>query len=128
MTKNMEKFLEAMSAEGEEKRAAMREMDQAGLIALAAEKGILLTEADFSPAEAEGEVSLDEADAVAGGRRCSCTGVGYGNKDNEHNDGRCACVAFGSGNDQVGNERCMCVAHGQGNQCNGINGSIYQDN
>ena len=125
MTENMKAFLEVLSKEDSGKNGKIHEMDEASLIALAAEKGITLTEADFRPAEDEGEVSLDEADAVAGGKMCKCVVGGGGKRTKDNADGSCGCVAIGSGVDTCGNERCMCVGYGHGYQCNGINGSIY---
>ncbi len=125
MTENMKKFLELVSQEDEAYVKKVTSLDKEGVIALAAEKGITLTDADFTQSEEEGEVSLDEADAVAGGKKCTCTGIGGGNKTKKNADGSCGCVGIGIGNDTDGDERCLCVGYGEGKACNGYCGNEY---
>jgi len=114
MTGNLKKFLELACAEGREYVKRLQSADRDGIIALAAEKGIELTEADFAQPDAEGEVSLDEADGVAGGDTCFCV-VGGGGESNGMGDGVCACVGYGQGNSEWSDlERCICVLGGSG--------------
>lgn len=82
-------------------------------IALAAEYGVDLTEADFQPMDA-GELSEDELDTVAGGKACVCPLAGGGTGDDETKTKTCACVMGGGGEMQDGSARCWCVLAGSG--------------
>ena len=122
MSDNMKKFLELVSQEDDAFAAKVNEADQEGIIALAKEKGIDLTaeDFDFPKNEEEGEVDLDEADAVAGGDSCRCVLTGNGkSEDGKYNtDRKCKCIVIGAGHDEVGNGRCYCVGDGSGKHCN----------
>ena len=92
-------------AELADKRAA----DEA-LVALAAEADMPLTAAELEP---EGELELDELDAVAGGE-----GTPDLYREDGYRDELCWCTAAGSGactweTDGLGS--CPCVAAGDGN-------------
>lgn len=67
----------------------------ADFIALVREYGVEITEADFRPTPAGGEVSDSELEAVAGGGKCVCVAGGGGKEDASH--GTCACVVGGCG-------------------------------
>ena len=131
MTENIQKFLEIASKEDGEFHKKLNDMGKDEIIQLAAEKGVTLTDADFeqNPEDAEGEVSLDEGDAVAGGKKCYCA-MGGGGKAGDR-DFTCWCVLAGSGEGKRRNgclmlsekgyeegERCLCVAYGSGESYN----------
>ena len=122
MTENMKKLLEIISGETEEVREKLTDMSREELTAFAAEKGIVLTEADFEPRETESEVSLDEAEAVSGGDSCKCTVTGTGKKNEDYRDNKCKCVAVGWGHDDIGNGRCYCLGTGSGISCDWLGG------
>ena len=140
MTENMKKFLEAVSKDEALQAkvnvlASEKETAMAGVIAIAKELGIELTEADF--AQPNGEISEDELEAVSGGMTvttqedCGCPlsgsgqtvtdicicvagGAGGGTLDDGHVFG-CACVAYGQGGDAKDDHTtCMCVLYGNG--------------
>ncbi len=85
-------------------------------IEAAAEYGVELTEEDFQPADAQGELADDELDAVAGGDECVCV-VGGGGTAGKY-DGTCACVIGGYGEYSSKSEksgaRCGCAVAGGG--------------
>ena len=128
MTENLKKFLEAVSKDealqakvnalGSNKETAM-----AGVIALAKELGIELTEADF--AQPDGEISEDELETINGGgcptagtvnNSCYCAAAGGGGgKQKDEDIWGCACVAYGQGGDAKDDHTtCMCVLYGHG--------------
>lgn len=109
MTDNMKKFLEKVSADKALSEKA-RQMNVAELIALAAELGCTLTEADL--ASSCQELSDDEMDAVAGGDKCFCAVGGGGTGDS--NDKTCACVLGGGGDAKNKDGRCVCFMGGNG--------------
>lgn len=126
---NMKGFLEYASGAGEEFQAKLAEMSREEIIALAAEKGFTLTDADFEPAEEEGEVSIDEADAISGGDPCRCTLTGTGKVDPDHvnfKEKKCKCVAVGWGHDTIGNGRCYCLGTGSGVHCGYLGGASHR--
>ena len=136
MTENLKKFLEAVSKDEalQAKVNALesnKETAMAGVIALAKELGIELTEADF--AQPDGEISEDELETINGGRDTSCgcptsgTGMtvnnscycaaagGGGGKQKDEDIWGCACVAYGQGGDAKDDHTtCMCVLYGHG--------------
>ena len=122
MTENMKKFLEALSKQDKAFSEKVNNADKAGVIAMAKELGITLTDEDFAkPKEEEGEISLHEADAAAGGKKCYCA-VGGGGEPGD-NDETCWCVAVGTGDgfprwhgwcDPTEIERCICIGGGYG--------------
>lgn len=129
MTENMKRFMELVSQESEEYIGKLNKADRNEIIALAAGKGITLTDDDFAPSEAEGEVSLDEADVIAGGGTCVCLVGGGGTGGG--NDSVCACVAAGFGygtevwnkgqtyeHKEKNTQRCFCPAAGGGKTFN----------
>lgn len=77
----MKEFLELVGKDPELKEK-VRELDKNGtmadMIALAAQHGVTLTEADF--AKCEGELSEDELSAVAGGSGNDCL-ISYDSSD-----------------------------------------------
>ncbi len=123
MTENMAKFLEKLSGEADEELLkTIGSMDRKAIVRLAAEKGFALTDADLEtdPAEAEGEVFVEEGDAVAGGGKCYCVAGGGGTAGG--NDDACACVlvGYGKGDTYFGNrQRCACIGGGTGVTTNG---------
>ncbi len=123
---NMKKFLEYASGAGEAFQAKLAEMPREEIIALAAEKGFPLTDADFEAPNEEGEVSIDEVEAVAGGDPCRCTITGTGKVDPDHvnyKEKKCKCVAVGWGHDTNGNGRCYCLGTGSGVHCGYLGGT-----
>ncbi|MBQ3484830.1 MAG: Nif11-like leader peptide family RiPP precursor [Clostridia bacterium] len=115
MTENMKKFLEAVS-QNEELAKKLSAMTMEGLLALAKELGVELTEADFE--KPDGKLDENELEAVAGGGECYCAIGGGGTEDS--NDKTCACVALGAGYSKYGDfsdpdyERCICGLAGIG--------------
>ena len=121
MSENLKKFMEAVSAEGQEMVEKVNGADKDTLIALAAERGITLTDADFEQAQPDGELSDDELDAVAGGNSCACIigGGGVSAECEKGSDETCACVlvGIGKGIDAISKEerrRCICEFAGVG--------------
>ena len=113
MTENMQKFLEALSADKALAEKAGK-LEKEALIAFAAEQGFALSEADF--AAPAGEVSDDELETVAGGGDCFCPIVGGGTAGS-HSLGSykaCACVAAGYGEGYDGYLDCACPIGGSG--------------
>ena len=117
MTENMKKFLELMSTKDKEIKEKAAKMEKDELIAFAADHSLTLTGADFEQPDPEGEISLDEAEAVAGGGECYCVAGGGGTGGDD--DSFCACVVFGEGmpNDVI-TDRCECFMYGQGETWN----------
>ena len=128
MTENMLRFSELISGESKEYIDRLCKADQAEIIAMAAEKDVVLTADDFAQGASnddEGDVSLDEADAIAGGGECYCPFVGGGTEDlntsgdgTTSGDGGCACVLYGQGDaiyeDSHAFARCQCATAGYG--------------
>ena len=128
MTENLKKFLEAVSKDEalQAKVNALesnKETAMAGVIALAKELGIELTEADF--AQPDGEISEDELETINGGgcptagtvnNSCYCAAAGGGGgKQKDKDIWGCACVAYGQGGDgKEDHTTCMCVLYGHG--------------
>lgn len=113
MSENMKKFLELASKESAEYQEKMNKItDKDEFIALAAEKGVILTYEDLMNEDDEGEVSLDEADAVAGGGVCACAIAGGGTPG--YKDEACACVVGGWGETTYYGSRCQCPVGGYG--------------
>ena len=128
MTENLKKFLEAVSKDEalQAKVNALesnKETAMAGVIALAKELGIELTEADF--AQPDGEISEDELETINGGgcptagtvnNSCYCAAAGGGGGKQKDDDmWGCACVAYGQGGDAKDDHTtCMCVLYGHG--------------
>lgn len=113
MTENMKKFLELVSEESAEYQEKLNTIaDKDEVIALAADKGVTLTYDDFTNEDDEGEVSLDEADAVAGGGECVCVIAGGGTPG--YKDEACACVVGGWGETTYYGSRCHCPVGGYG--------------
>ena len=128
MTENLKKFLEAVSKD-EALQAKVNALESnkvtamAGVIALAKELGIELTEADF--AQPDGEISEDELETINGGgcptagtvnNSCYCAAAGGGGgKQKDEDIWGCACVAYGQGGDAKDDHTtCMCVLYGHG--------------
>lgn len=84
----------------------------ADIIALAKEYGVEIAETDFRAVPAEGELSDDELEAVAGGGDCYCV-LGGGGSAGKHCD-TCACVIYGVGMDDQNRSRCQCPTVGDG--------------
>ena len=128
MTENLNKFFEAVSQDEalQAKVNALesnKETAMAGVIALAKELGIELTEADF--AQPDGEISEDELETINGGgcptagtvnNSCYCAAAGGGGgKQKDEDIWGCACVAYGQGGDAKDDHTtCMCVLYGHG--------------
>ena len=113
----MKKLLEEIE-KNQELKAKIQELDKnpestpKDYIQVAAEYGIALTQEDFKPAE--GEVTDDELDTVAGGKLCICVIGGGGEANTYRNTKTCACVIGGGGQDTDGESRCNCVIGGAG--------------
>ena len=127
MTENMKKYLELISKDekaqkklNEQEPASIQEAKEK-IIKDAAEKGITLTEEDFAETADIGELSEDELDAVAGGKKCYCA-VGGGGESSYATQKTCACVVGGSGMYDIPNQsgipideaRCRCFIGGYG--------------
>ena len=116
MTENMQKLLEKISGD-EDLKKELNSMDTTEkVIDFAKRQGIDISEEDLSNDEQDGELDLDEADAVAGGNACVCV-FGGGAKSDENKDSGCACVGAGSGLNEDGDNRCGCILVGVGNSC-----------
>lgn len=120
MTDKMKALLEKISRD-EQLAQRLKTLDtREKLIAFAKELGVALTEADFEQPDEEGEVSIDEADAVAGGKTCVCVYIGEGKASGE-NDLRCSCGVTGAGDFAKGGDtlnRCVCALGGYGKSGN----------
>ena len=111
MTENLKKFLEVVST-NEELQKKLTNASKEEIVAVAAEAGFVLTDADLVQ---KNELSDDELDTVAGGGRkanCGC-GVGGGGTGDESDD-TCACVVYGLGYEKNGDCRCHCPIAGVG--------------
>ena len=71
MTENIKKLLEAVSKDEALREEFRNVKSKEAVTEFAAKQGIVLTDADFK--RAEDEISLDEANAVAGGGSCFST-------------------------------------------------------
>lgn len=111
MTEKMKEFLMKVSQD-EELTKKVGTLDEAGLIALAKELGIVLTAEDLK--QQPEELDDDALDSVAGGGdvSCACAMGGGGTKDS--NDKTCACVVAGVGYCKHNSERCLCGFAGYG--------------
>ncbi len=132
MSENLKSFLKLASQDESLKaRAAeLTKMEKEELvktcIALAAERGITLTEADFELVSGANsrEISDEELDAVSGGgtgcfvsTHCVCYLGGSGSGVDEYDKSKyvCACVAYGQGGDGSADDfNCFCPAYGNG--------------
>ena len=115
MTDNMKKFLEAVSDDQEFIGKLTKAETAEAVIALAKEKGFVLTEEDLKMEEPADELlNDDEVDAVAGGKVCVCVGGGGGEKSLPGVDLLCWCVAAGAGSTSTGKSRCACPGVGGG--------------
>ena len=114
MNESAKAFLEAAKGDPElcEKLAKMSVED---VIAVAKERGVQLTEADFkAPA---GEIGDEELGNVVGGGGCWClAGGGGGGIDSVDLQAYgCACVAYGQGGDgNITDANCVCAGYGSG--------------
>ena len=122
MTDAMREFLEEASKDKEFSQKVSKADTKEALIALAAEKGFTLTEADMeSPKPQDGEISDDEVEAVAGGGMCFCAVGGGGTKGDY--DKTCACVLAGAGDGYTHGDkgcRCECAMAGIGDTYDSI--------
>ena len=109
MTKNMKKFMEALS-EHPELGDKVAEAGKKELVAIAKALGIALADADFENPVVE--LSEDELGTVAGGGVCACVLGGGGTEDKS--DKTCACILGGGGEDRNGWTRCVCIMAGNG--------------
>ena len=119
MTDNMKQFLETASRDKELIEKLNQAPDMESVIALAKENGFTLTEEDLRPKEGIQEISDEEIEAVAGGKKCYCF-TGGGGEKTEENEGVCACVLFGLGEQYkdgkwIG-DRCGCFYSGIGQE------------
>ena len=70
MNEKMKQLLETVSGDAEFTEKLKNAPDAAAIIALAKEKGFDLTEEDLKPADGIQEISDDEIESVAGGKKC----------------------------------------------------------
>lgn len=113
MTENMKKLLEAAST-NEDLKNKLNGSAKETIIALAKAQDIELSDADFVPQKAE--LSEDELESVAGGKKCFCIWGGGGTGEACKGNKTCACVVVGSGFTMSGRQRCYCPAVGDGNE------------
>lgn len=111
MTENIKKLLELASS-NEELKTKLTEASKDELIAIAKEQGINLCDEDFEAKPAD--LSDDELDSIAGGKKCYCALGGGGTGEDSNNTKTCACVGSGAGNTKSGGVRCACVLGGYG--------------
>ena len=119
MNEKMKQLLETVSGDAEFTEKLKNAPDAAAIIALAKEKGFDLTEEDLKPADGIQEISDDEIESVAGGKKCYCF-TGGGGEETKENEGICACVLIGMGGAGTdGNwitARCECFYSGFGHE------------
>ena len=124
MTENMKKYLELISNDEEAQKKLNKQAAESiqeakeKIIADAAVKGITLTEEDFADTADTDELSEDELDAVAGGKKCYCA-VGGGGESSYETQNVCGCVVGGVGRykpdwSDVTFDRCICIVGGSG--------------
>ena len=116
MTDNMKQFLEVASKDKDLIEKLNQAPDMESVIALAKEKGFILTEEDLKQDARIQNIPDENLDAVAGGDRCICA-LGGGGTGTEANEKTCACVMFGLGEKIKGDEiedRCVCGGWGTG--------------
>ena len=101
MTENLSKFLEAVSEDEALKEKLAEAKDNETVIALAAEKGFILTEDDLKSDKPSGGriLSDDELEAVAGGvaGRCTCENGGIGAPPKIASEDKFSCFSNGDG-------------------------------
>ena len=112
MTGNSRIFLEMVCEEGEAAMERLQKADKDEIIAWAEEKGIALTEEDFTSPEDYGLISDKELEAVTGGKACLCVMAGHGKTGG--GDEECICPVAGAGFLKGGPSRCTCIAGGYG--------------
>lgn len=117
MNDNLKAFLEMAKTDPElgHKLAAM---DVAGLIAIAKEKGLELSEADFRPPADEIEAAeLNGVVGGSGGGACFVLGGGGGRDTRDNEIYGCACVVYGQGGDgRASDANCFCILGGVGSE------------
>lgn len=105
---NLKKFMEVVSAEGDETIKKLTNADQETVISMAKERGITITPDDFVDDEDKAEdLSKDELASVAGGVTCVCEIGGGGPETSTHKT--CACAIGGGGPGKGKNPSCVCV-------------------
>ena len=113
MTDNMKKFLEEVSKDKELIEKLSKAETPEAVIALAKEIGFELTAEDLKSKETISEISDDELEDVAGGKKCYCV-LGGGGTGEEGVSKTCACVHFGFGENDIRERRCACCGYGEG--------------
>ncbi len=118
MTESMKELLKLASSNSK-LLESLKTADKDGLIALAKEQGIELTEADFVPNK---EMSEEELEVVSGGGVCACVPAGGGTAKGEYDDA-CGCYLLGGG-EGIGRygdryARCWCFYGGGGEEASG---------
>lgn len=127
MTEKLKEFYELLSAKPE-LGERLKDETMAAAIALAAEYGITLTQADFGAGECE--LDDDELNAVAGGAACMCMSGGTG-EGNQGEAKTCPCPLNGLGElyrknedgSVTGSVRCWCTTVGNGTD----DGSLFPE-
>ena len=118
MTDKLKAFLEEASKDRKFTEKLKEASTPEAVIALAAEKGFALTKEDLEAGVPTCEMSDDELDAVAGGKKCTCVVGGGGEKSEDGKDRVCACVVGGWGDYQKSEyefvQRCACAVGGGG--------------
>ena len=117
MTENMKRFLELMQKDETliEKTKTLQsdytDETKKVVMALAEERGIQLTEADFEAPK--GELSDDELEVVSGAGGCFCI-LGGGTKGEKDDSCGCPLVGFGYPTGEEADYRCYCWIGGSG--------------
>ena len=124
MNENLKAFFEAVRDDPELCKK-LTKMGVEELVATAKERGIELTEADFTPPA--GEVGDEELGNVAGGKdtsqecvsTCPLIGGAYGTDSDDGNTYYCFCIAYGQGGGGgITDTNCFCIFSGLGSDTN----------
>lgn len=109
MNENVKKFLEAISKDNS-LVTKIKNTTHEELLALAAKLNLPLSKEDIDSNKPEANaISMDELEAVSGGKKCVCA-VGGGGEATRKGQHVCACVVAGYGDtDIITGLHCRCV-------------------